>query len=84
MNRVVIGSIGIIIGGIVLSLELYCLKFIEILEIQNRSLAKDAIGYLGESSIKWSIFIIILVIVYSVCLFASGLKHINSIHTKSH
>ena len=72
MSRKSIGSIAVIFGGLLLALELYCLKFITILNISfGLSGNPSALDNLKEPNITISIFIICVIIVMGFVLIVT-------------
>jgi nitric oxide reductase large subunit len=69
MNRTSRGSLAIIMGSLVLSLELYGLKIIQQgLEIQKGSWKTNAMHYAKEMPMSLAIWITIAVIIYGIIL----------------
>ena len=66
MNKSSLGSLAIIMGGLVLSLELYGLKIVQGLEMQKGSWRTQAIDYAAETPISLALWITIAVIVYRI------------------
>lgn len=81
MNRTSLGSLAIIIGSIVLSLELYGLKIIQGLEMQKGSWKTNAIDYAKETPISLAIWITIAVIIYGIISIV-GLERLNKLFNK--
>jgi hypothetical protein len=74
VNKSSIGSLAIIIGGLVLSLELYGLKIVQGLEMQKGSWRTHAIDYAADTPISLALGITIAVIVYGVVLVTESIK----------
>lgn len=68
MNKSFVGSLAIILGSLVLSMELYGLKIIQGLEKQRGSWRTDAIDYASETPIAIAICLTIAVIIYGFVL----------------
>lgn len=68
MNKSFLGSLAIIFGSLVLSLQLYGLKIIQGLEIQKGSWNTHAIDYASEPPISFAIWITIAVIIYGIVM----------------
>lgn len=68
MNKSLFGSLTIILGSLVLSLELYGLKIIQGLEMQKGSWKSNAINYSKETPISIALWITTAVIVYGIVL----------------
>ena len=66
MNKSFIGSLAIIFGSLVLSLQLYGLKIIQVLEMQKGSWRTHAIDYARETPISLALVITIIVIIYGI------------------
>ncbi len=74
MNKLSLGSLAIILGGLVLSLQLYGLKIIQGLEMQKGSWRTHAIDYTTEAPIKLSLWITVAVIAYGIVLIIMAQK----------
>jgi uncharacterized membrane protein len=68
MNKSLVGSVAIILGSLLLSLQLYGLKIIQGLDMQKSSWKSQAIDYASEIPISLAIWITIAVIIYGVVL----------------
>ena len=68
MKKSIIGHFAIIVGGLVLSLQLYGLKFIQGVEIQTGSYHTNAMSYFDSTPIFQSFLITCSVIVYGIIL----------------
>lgn len=68
MKKSIIGHFAIIIGGLVLSLQLYGLKFIQGVDIQKGSYFTEPISYFDNTPIFQSFLITGSVIVYGIIL----------------
>ena len=68
MNKSLVGSLAIILGSLVLSLQLYGLKIIQVFEMQKGSWNTYAIDYARETPISVAIWITIAVIIYGIVL----------------
>jgi len=66
MNKTFVGSLAIIFGGLVLSLQLYGLKIIQLLDMQTGSWNTYAIDYAKETPMSLAIVITIVVIIYGI------------------
>ncbi|HQO71765.1 MAG TPA: hypothetical protein PK516_02255 [Sedimentibacter sp.] len=66
MNKSFIGRLAIIFGCLVLSLQLYGLKIIQVLEMQKGLWKTNAIDYAGEAPMSIAIAITIVVIIYGI------------------
>lgn len=64
MYKSLLGSLAIIFGSLVLSLQLYGLKIIQGLEMQKGSWKTHSIDYASEPPISCAIWITIAVIIY--------------------
>lgn len=76
MKKSMLGSIAIILGSLVLSLQLYGLKLIQVLEMQGGSWLTNPIDYIEETPILFAICITIGVIIYGIILVV-GFKNIK-------
>lgn len=74
MNKLSVGSLAIIIGGLVLSLEFYGLKIVQGLEMQKGSWNTNAIDYAAETPISLALWITAVVIVYGIVLVVRSIK----------
>lgn len=81
MNKSSLGSLAIIIGSLVLSLELYGLKIIQGIEMQEGSWKTNAIDYAKETPISLAIWITIAVIIYGIISMV-GSERINKLFNK--
>jgi hypothetical protein len=72
VNKSFLGCLAIIIGGLVLSLELYGLKIVQGLEMQKGEWHTHAIDYAADTPISLALGITIAVIVYGIVLVARG------------
>ena len=68
MNKSLVGSLAIILGSLVLSLQLYGLKIIQVFEMQKGSWKTYAIDYAREPPILLAIWITIAIIIYGIIL----------------
>ncbi len=68
MNRSLTGSLAIIFGSLVLSLQLYGLRIIQGLDMQKGSWKTHAIDYAKEAPISIAICITVAVIIYGIIL----------------
>ncbi|MDD4761016.1 MAG: hypothetical protein PHU66_09445 [Bacteroidaceae bacterium] len=68
MNKSLVGSLAIILGSLVISLQLYGLKIIQVFEMQKGSWKTYAIDYARETPISLAIWITIAVIIYGIIL----------------
>ena len=68
MKKGSFGRLAIILGGLLLSLQMYGLKFIQLFEVQTGEWLTDAINYAKETPILISLFITLAVIIYGVIL----------------
>lgn len=69
MKKVELGSIAVIFGGLLLSLELYGLKFILLMErISGVAWRESPLDYLQEPNVILAILITIGIIIYGVAL----------------
>lgn len=68
MNKSLVGSLAIIFGSLVLSLQVYGLKIIQGLDKQKGSWRTNAIDYLREAPISLAICLTIAVIIYGFIL----------------
>ena len=66
MNKSFIGSLAIIFGSLVLSLQLYGLKIIQVLDMQKGSWKTYALDYARETPMSLAIVITIVVIIYGI------------------
>lgn len=66
MKKSFIGSLAIIFGSLVLSLQLYGLKIIQVLDMQKGSWKTHAIDYAREAPMSVAIVITIVVIIYGI------------------
>lgn len=82
MKKFIIGSFGIIISSIVLSLELYFIKLFEILENKNSLVQKNAYTYISSTPIFWAIIFIAFALFFSIFIFIWGLKELDVIKIK--
>ena len=64
-----IGAIGIILGGLFLSLEIYMLKVIQSLEMIHGEWRTNAWGYAGESPCTIALILTVAVIIFSFVTF---------------
>jgi hypothetical protein len=72
MNKQSIGAIGVIAGGLFLSLQMYGLKFIQYLEMQQGSFRTHAIDYAREAPMAGALWITAAVILFSAYLLFWG------------
>lgn len=68
MNKSLVGSLAIILGSLLLSLQLYGLKIIQGLDMQKSSWKSQAIDYASDIPISFAIWITIAVIIYGIVL----------------
>jgi divalent metal cation (Fe/Co/Zn/Cd) transporter len=68
MNKSLVGSLAIILGSLLLSLQLYGLKIIQGLDMQKGSWKSQAIDYASDIPISLAIWITIAVIIYGIVL----------------
>lgn len=68
MKKASFGKLAIILGGLLLSLQMYGLKFIQLFEVQTGEWLTDATDYARETPILISLFITLLVIIYGIIL----------------
>ena len=66
MNKTFVGSLAIIFGSLVLSLQLYGLKIIQVLDMQTGSYYTYTIDYARETPMSLAIVITIAVIIYGI------------------
>lgn len=71
MTKSAVGSFAIIFGGICLSLELYALKFIQILERSSGSAPIYPLDYATETPMSIALIISISIIIYGISLSRS-------------
>lgn len=81
MNKSLVGSLTIILGSLVLSLELYGLKIVQVFEMQKGSWRTHAIDYARETPISLAIWITIAVIIYGIVLVV-GVDRIEKLFNK--
>ncbi len=73
MKRVELGIISVILAGLILSLELYGLKFIYLTELKSGFPWKETpLSYLQEPNILLAIFITFIVIVFGVIVIVKN------------
>jgi hypothetical protein len=75
MNKSFLGSLAIIFGSLVLSLQLYGLKIIQGLEMRKGSWKTHAIDYVSETPISFAICITIAVIIYGIVMVVGAYKN---------
>lgn len=68
MNKSLVGSLAIIFGSLVLSLQLYGLIIIQGLDMQTGSWKTLAIDYASEIPISFALWITVAVIIYGIVL----------------
>ena len=68
MKRSTIGHFAIIIGGLVLSLQLYGLKFLQGVDMQTGSWYTDPMSYFDDTPIIQSFILTICIIIYGIIL----------------
>ncbi len=67
MKKVELGIISVVLAGLILSLELYGLKFIYLMELNSGFPWKETpLSYLQEPNILLAIFITCIVLVFGV------------------
>lgn len=75
MKKAEIGIIAVIFGGLILSLEFYCLKIIQLMEMKSglpwRNLSID---YIKEKTIAIAMLITLVIILYGVYLIINSKK----------
>lgn len=81
MNKPLLGSLTIILGSLVLSLELYGLKILQGLEMQKGSWLANAMDYVKEPPVSLALWITVAVIVYGIVL-AIGFEKIKKLWNK--
>ena len=67
-----VGLIGIILSGLVLSLEIYMLQMIQTLEKIYGRWKNNALWYAGEPSCAIALIITIVILILSIYIFASS------------
>lgn len=76
MNKLFLGNIAIIFGGLIFSLELYGLKIIKDLDIISQKYFWDnSLNYIKEFPINISMFIPLAIIIYGIIL---SISHFSS------
>lgn len=68
MNKSVLGSLAIILGGLILSLEIYGLKMVQGIEMQTGSWKTYAIDYATERPMSLALCITLAIIAYGIVL----------------
>lgn len=66
--RKYIGMISVVLGSLVLSMEIYGLKFIQGFEMTTGSWLHNAFRYITDPVVSISIAIVIIVILYGISL----------------
>lgn len=74
MRKLEIGSIAIIFGGLLLSLEMYCLKVIQALDMMNGDWLTNTIDYAKDTSIILALIVTICVIAFGIILLRMSIK----------
>ena len=74
MNKLLLRSLAIIFGGLALSVELYGLKIIQVLEMQKGSWQTHSISYATETPITLALWITVAVIAYGIVLVVMSKK----------
>ena len=77
-KKVVMGYFAVIISALVLSIELYALKFIQYVDMKiNGSCYTHAIDYIYESPMSLALLITIVTIILGGVLILQGKKECN-------
>lgn len=72
MNKKVVGLLGIIFGGLFLSLELYMLKLVQFIDIPKGSWFENAWEYAKEPPCNIALIITVAVIAFSFYIFLTS------------
>lgn len=76
MNKLFLGNISIIFGGLILSVEIYGLKIIKALDIISQKYFWDnPLIYVNEFPINIAMSIPVIIILYGIALIISHLLH---------
>ncbi len=74
MNKSVLGGLAIILGGLILSLEIYGLKIVQGVEMQTGSWKTYAIDYATEIPMSLALCITLAIIAYGIVLVVRSEK----------
>ena len=74
MNKSVLGRLAIILGGLVLSLQIYGLKFFQGVDIKQGSWNDYAIDYATEPPISHALCMTLAIIVYGIVLVVRSIE----------
>lgn len=74
MNKSSFGRLAIILGGLVLSLQIYGLKFIQGVEMKSGSSYANAIDYATKAPMLQALCITLGIIIYGIVLVVSAGK----------
>lgn len=65
MSRKTVGMLGMILGGLFFSLELFLLKFLQTFEIISGRWYEDVWEYMGHFPCNWALVITVIIIIIS-------------------
>lgn len=74
MNRASFGRLAIILGGLVLSLQIYGLKFIQGVDIKTGSWNTHVVDYATGTPILQALLITLAIIIYGIVLVIRSYK----------